>query len=287
MPITACSPNGVDLSASRNAVTKSDDRAGSEIRSSIVDPEALFNQNVAGFKKAASLDANGHAKGSGAAPKPDRDVDARFFVRAVIRQADVITSGRGDGVVSIPEAERTFVEALDAVEMASCDRRFRRTDFNQIFLNLIPAVQIDVEDVETICRRMFQRYASRLWNLRVFVVEIKVTAIINDGSLPSTTIPLRFLLYNPTGHMLKVESYVETTDPVTGVERIMSFSQDNQGSLHGRPVTMPYPVMDRIQRKRVVAQAIETTYVYDFFKFYEATPGAMEAIFGRPASGRL
>lgn len=231
-------------------------------------PEAVFTEKIAEVKRKALNEGNGRDTRSGVRPRLDKDVDARFFVRAVIRQADVITKmGSGHVVVSIPEAERTFVEALDAVEMASCDRRFRRTDFNHIFLNLIPPVQIDIEDVEKICRRMFQRYAARCWSLRVFVVEIKVSAMVTDVS-PSTSVPLRFLLYNPTGFMLKVESYVETTDPQTGVERVMAFSQDNQGSLHGKPVSMPYPVMDRIQRKRVVAQAIKTTYVYDFLQMF-------------------
>eukprot|EP00171_Calliarthron_tuberculosum_P013844 IDg13844t1 len=48
----------------------------------------------------------------------------------------------------------------------------------------------------------------------------------------------------------------------------MAFSQDNQGSLHGKPASMPYPVMDRTQRKRVVAQTVETTYVYDFLQLF-------------------
>lgn len=206
-------------------------------------------------------------------PKPitgrvDRDVDARFFVRAVIRQADVFANSKDGAVVSMPEAERTFVEALDAIEMASCDRRFRRTDFNHIFLNVVPPVQIDIDDVETICRRMFQRYAIRCWSLRVFAVEIKVAALVVENDTPSTTIPLRFLLFNPTGHMLRVESYVESTDRNSGVEKIISVSQENPGSLHGSLVSDPYPVMDRIQRRRVVAQAMETTYVYDFLQIF-------------------
>jgi len=224
--------------------------------------EGRFVQQIVASKKATT--ENGAANSVTSSSKLDKDVDARFFVRAVIRQADVITRGEGHGIVSIPEAERTFVEALDAVEMASCDRRLRRTDFNHIFLNLIPAVQIEIEDVEKICRRMFTRYAARVWSLRVFVVEIKVTATLSEDA----AVPLRFLLYNPTGHNLKVESYVESTDPQTGIDRVLAVSQENQGSLHGKPVTMPYPVMDRNQRKRVLAQTMETTYVYDFLHIF-------------------
>lgn len=197
-----------------------------------------------------------------------RDIDARFFVRAVIRQADVFSNPNDGAVVSMPEAERTFIEALDAVEMANCDRRFRRTDFNHIFLNIVPALEIEIEDVEAICRRMFQRYAARLWSLRVFAVEIKVLALVSTKNMSNTIIPLRFLLFNPTGHMLRVESYVETVDPNTGEERFVTVTNDSPGSLHGSLVSEPYPVMDRIQRRRVVAQAMETTYVYDFLHIF-------------------
>lgn len=198
----------------------------------------------------------------------ERDVDARFFVRAVIRHADVYSNSRNGSVVSIPEAERAFIEALDAVEMARCDRRLKRTDFNHIFLNVIPSVNVDIDDVEAICRRMFQRYAKRCWSLCVFAVEIRVCATVALKSDATSTIPLRFLLFNPTGHDLKVESYLESSDPETGLKKILSVSQDHHGSQHGTLLSKPYPVMDRVQRKRVVAQAMDTTYVYDFLQIF-------------------
>lgn len=197
----------------------------------------------------------------------DGDVDARFFVRAVIRHVDVFSSAN-DAVVTIPEAERTFVEALDAVEMASCDRRFRRTDCNHIFINVIPTVRVDVEDIQKICKRMFMRFAQRCWLLRVFVVEVKVSTFSSEGTNSAAFLPLRFLLFNPTGHVLRVESYLESTDPGSGNIRIMSLSRREQGSLHGTMVSEPYQIMDRMQRNRVVAKTIETVYVYDFVQLF-------------------
>jgi Acetyl-CoA carboxylase, central region len=83
-----------------------------------------------------------------------------FFVRAVIRNLDVFSSAN-DAVVPKPEAERTSCKALDAVEIASCDRRIRTSDRNHISLNVIPTVRFDVEDVQEICRRLFMRHAAR------------------------------------------------------------------------------------------------------------------------------
>jgi Acetyl-CoA carboxylase, central region len=81
-------------------------------------------------------------------------VDARFFVRAMIRNFEVFSSAN-DAVMPVPEAERTFCEALHAAEMAGCDSGFRRTDCNHISLNVIPAVRIDAEYMQEICRRLF------------------------------------------------------------------------------------------------------------------------------------
>jgi hypothetical protein len=79
----------------------------------------------------------------------DRDVDARYFVRAVIRNLEVYVTVN-DAVVAIPTAERTVCEVLDAVEMARWECRFRKIDCNHIFLNCIPTVHFDVEDVQNI-----------------------------------------------------------------------------------------------------------------------------------------
>eukprot|EP00172_Hildenbrandia_rubra_P004148 Plantae.Rhodophyta-Hildenbrandia_rubra.ctg785.p1 GENE.Plantae.Rhodophyta-Hildenbrandia_rubra.ctg785~~Plantae.Rhodophyta-Hildenbrandia_rubra.ctg785.p1 ORF type:complete len:1318 (-),score=208.85 Plantae.Rhodophyta-Hildenbrandia_rubra.ctg785:470-4423(-) len=201
----------------------------------------------------------------GGTPASNRDVDARFFVRAVVHHAEVFKT-TSDAVVAIPEAERIFNEALDAVEMAKCDRRYLRTDSNHIFLNVLPPVSIDFEDVESICRRMFLRCAARCWNLRVFTVEIKVAAMLSQH----TSTPLRFLLFNPTGHMLKVEGYVERQGRSgSNTRKLISIpGSETLGRMHGTAVNAHYPILDRIQRKRIVAQTIETTYVYDFVHLF-------------------
>mmetsp|Transcript_4601 Transcript_4601/g.13903 ORF Transcript_4601/g.13903 Transcript_4601/m.13903 type:complete len:2305 (+) Transcript_4601:192-7106(+) len=190
------------------------------------------------------------------------DKDARFFVRAVIQHGAVFSTS-GDALVAFPEAEKTFVEALDALELGRCDPRFRHADFNYIFLNVVQKIPVNVDDVEAICRRLFLRYVTRCWNLRVFVVEVRVAGALRSHHGDS---PLRFILYNPTGHSLRVEGYKEQPDPLTGVPVLQSLrsAREERGHQHNRPVAEPYPIMDRLQRKQVVAQTLETTYVYDF-----------------------
>ena len=79
----------------------------------------------------------------------DRDVDSRFYVRAVTRNLKVLSSGQRRSCV-FTRSGGTCCEALDDVEMASCDRCSRRTDYNHISLNVIPTVHIDVEGVQKI-----------------------------------------------------------------------------------------------------------------------------------------
>jgi len=216
----------------------------------------------------------------------NKDMDTRFFVRSFIRNADALLLPN-EVAISIPEAERIFAESLDALEMARCDRRFRSTEFNHIFLCVLPPVSIDSDEVEAICRRMFLRYAARCFKLRVFVVEVRVQIFrnslhtSNSHSSPtshrtsrprsyswshksSVVWPLRFILFNPTGHTLKVEGYLEQLDPLSGVTHLMTLDPSNPGHLHGTAVDQPYQVMDKLQRKRVLAQTLETTYIYDF-----------------------
>ncbi|GJQ13401.1 hypothetical protein GpartN1_g5192.t1 [Galdieria partita] len=221
----------------------------------------------------------------------NKDMDTRFFVRSFIRNADALLLPN-EVAISIPEAERIFAESLDALEMARCDRRFRYTEFNHIFLCVLPPVSIDSDEVEAICRRMFLRYAARCFKLRVFVVEVRVQVFRNtlyggnSNSLNTShslnshrasrarsyssshkslvAWPLRFILFNPTGHTLKVEGYLEQLDPLSGVTHLMTLDPSNPGHLHGTAVDQPYQVMDKLQRKRVLAQTLETTYIYDF-----------------------
>jgi hypothetical protein len=75
-------------------------------------------------------------------------------------------------------------------------------------------------------------------------------------------------LCNPTGHVLRAESYVESTDRSSGNIHIESLSPAENGSVDGTLVSEPCQGMDRIQRKRVVSNTIETAYVYDFMQLF-------------------
>mmetsp|Transcript_9843 Transcript_9843/g.16193 ORF Transcript_9843/g.16193 Transcript_9843/m.16193 type:complete len:2349 (-) Transcript_9843:1208-8254(-) len=193
------------------------------------------------------------------------DIDRRFFVRALVRQA-AIYSSQNEAVVSIPEAERVFTDALKVLEVAISDAKYRKTENNHLFLNVLPDIIIDLESVAAIIKRIHTRYAMRLVKLRISTVELK----LNTKSSPdSSRTQLRFVASNPTGHVLRVDGYVEVKDPVTGNSTFTAIGEDYAGQQQSLTVTAPYPILNLMQRKRIQAHSIGTSYVYDFIELFE------------------
>eukprot|EP00741_Cyanophora_paradoxa_P025193 tig00000350_g24318.t1 len=192
------------------------------------------------------------------------DVDRRFFVRALVRQADIFT-GSNETVVSIPDAERVFSEALKALEVAMCDARYKKTEQNHIFLNILPDIAIDVESLYHIMRRIYSRYSARLIKLRIATVELKINVRTSEASRTQ----LRFVASNPTGHVLRVDGYLEVKDPVTGMTTYSAIGESYSGQVQSLQPNAPYPVLTLIQRKRIAAHSVGTSYVYDFPELFE------------------
>lgn len=143
-------------------------------------------------------------------------VRLRYFVRAIVRQTARIPTL--DSVYEqYPGPERMFVECLDALNLAMGDA-LADTNIpvgnNHVFLNVLPVANVGPEYIETVIKILARRYADRLRRLRVSQVEFK----INVQSTPaSPVIPLRLISSNPTGYVLRVDTYVESRDEVSGV----------------------------------------------------------------------
>ena len=70
-------------------------------------------------------------------------------------------------------------------------------------------------------------------------------------------LPLWLLLFIPTGHVLRVESPVESveaTDRSFGNAHVESLSPADQELLDGNLMSEPYQIVDRILRKQVAAK---------------------------------
>jgi hypothetical protein len=161
--------------------------------------------------------------------------------------------------VPIPEAGQTLCEYLDAVVMACCDSRTRKTDRNHISLNVIRTVRIDVEDVQEICRDCsYDLPHVAGCCVCVHVVEIYVSMFSSEGSNSAACLSPRLPFSNPNGHFVFAEIHYESTDSSFGNFHIDSLSHADLGLLDGTLISELYQIIDRIQRKRVVAKTIET-----------------------------
>ena len=229
-----------------------------------IEPYESGNQRIHLFY---GVGRKGAAAGAAGAGKKRDDVDRRFFVRAIIRSAPFTSDAiRHEGVYIPEEIERVFSEALDSLEMAVRDSRFDRTDWNEIFLNILPDFTMGADSVEKIIRALSHRHADRIRRLRVSEVEVKVRLkLASDEGIPRET--YRFVAANPTGYVLSVDRYQEIEWPDGDIH--LESCRDPIGPLHQKNIRDPYPELDPLQRKKIDARRRGTTYVYELPDLFE------------------
>lgn len=195
--------------------------------------------------------------------------DRRVFLRAAVYSADMLLiAGSGDGLASqpmrtvsgllqdfqdqdaslhrqpvhrvgVPSEDSVLADILGNLEL-SVGRE--KTAWNHVFMRMIPfegglQQQMDEDDIEDLRQSIYEvleaflRHCLQdLQRLRVECVEVKVGSV-------------RLLATNPTGYRFKIDIVHE---------------EQERG---GQP--QPYALLDSIQRKRMVAHSLGSTYVYD------------------------
>ncbi|SJM86975.1 probable Acetyl-CoA carboxylase [Zygosaccharomyces bailii] len=180
-------------------------------------------------------------------------LDKRFFTRGIIR------TGRIRDDISIQEyltseANRLMSDILDNLEITDTSN----SDLNHIFINFSSVFDVSPEDVEAAFGGFLERFGKRLLRLRVASAEIRI--IIKDPKT-GAPVPLRALINNVSGYVVKTELYTEVKN-ANGDWVFKSLGKP--GSMHLRPIATPYPVKEWLQPKRYKAHLMGTTYVYDF-----------------------
>ena len=189
----------------------------------------------------------------------------RFFIRVVS-----ITNGY------LPsESERMFVESLNVLELkvgaeeqaaVAAGIASPTPSSNHIFLNVVSTdIVVEPAYVEKVIRTMMNRYWDKASRLGVAHFEVKMVCRFSRDSAP---VPLRVLASNPSGFVLKVETYVEVKDEARGGAVVFrSIGQMNHGTWDGLSVTAPYSVVRPFERERSLALALsDTLYCYDFLE---------------------
>lgn len=185
----------------------------------------------------------------------DKIVDKRYFTRAVVRPGrlkdDIPTAE-----YLIAETDRLVNDILDALEIIGNNN----SDLNHIFINFTPVFPLQPKDVEEQLAGFLERFGRRLWRLRVTGAELRILCTDPESGLP---FPLRVVINNTSGFVVKVESYIERKSK-TGDWVFESIGGSQVGSMHMRPVSSPYPIKEWLQPKRNKAHLMGTQYVYDF-----------------------
>ncbi|KAL7058134.1 hypothetical protein AAHC03_016978 [Spirometra sp. Aus1] len=187
-------------------------------------------------------------------------VDFRFFVRSMIRHADLVSKAASFEYLR-SEAERTLLEAMDALEVAFTHPKAGFTTGNHIFFNFAPTLLLeDMRQLQLTVRRTIVRYATRLIKLRVSHAELKMVVRLRKNG---PRVPIRLFIANEQGYSLKLEVYREVPNLVTGAVHLASYGS-HVGRLHGALADMPYETKDFLQLKRFQAQKFNSSYVYDY-----------------------
>ena len=179
--------------------------------------------------------------------------DVRFFVRAVVRPPRVRDEIPTHEYL-ISETDRLLNDVLDALQILGPER----TDMNHIFINFTPTFELFPEEVEQALGGFIERFGRRMWRLRISCVEVR---IICKDPVTELLFPLRVIITNVSGFVIKVDTYAEIKND-KGEWIFKSFGPT--GPMHLRPITTAYATKEWLQPKRYKAHVMGTTYVYDF-----------------------
>ncbi|TPP63506.1 Acetyl-CoA carboxylase 2 [Fasciola gigantica] len=192
-------------------------------------------------------------------------IDYRFFVRCIIRHADLLSREASFEFLQ-SEAERTLLEAMDALELAHTHPDAGYTMGNHIFLNFAPILLLeDINHLKSTIRKTVLRYARRFIRLRVSHAEVKLHIRFQPSE---PVVSVRIFLHDEEGYNLGLDVYREVLHPNTGEVLLWSMSSP-RGPLHGHHAALPHENKDHLQLKRFQARKFNTTYVYDYPKLLE------------------
>jgi acetyl-CoA carboxylase/biotin carboxylase 1 len=170
---------------------------------------------------------------------------------------------------------------------------------NHLFLAIVPQLHLSRFEAVELLEAMIEKNQSRLRQVGVIEVEIPLNLVEPSETDPvpecsemdlderremseqfapikRDAIQMRVLFCNPSGHKVQTNAYLEVLLShhdlkLTAGYRYKSFIGDGKapGPLDGKDVLAPYPPMDQLELKRLMAKGKETTYVYDMITLFD------------------
>ena len=183
--------------------------------------------------------------------------DQRFFIRALVRPGKLRSSVRTRDYLT-SEADKLLGDILDELEIRSST--YGQHDMNHIFINFIPTFGVTLEEVSVAIAGFLERHGKRLLRLRVNEAEIRMALETNQADKVR---PVRFFIKSTTGYSVRYYLYEEVKDQ-DSKWIFKSLGSGTTGPLHLLPITTPYTTKEYLQPRRLKANQMGTTMVFDF-----------------------
>ena len=183
--------------------------------------------------------------------------DVRFFVRALIRPG---RPPQDMATYLYSESERVLSDVLNTLEVAQGRAEFANTDGSHIFMSWLYPLDASLESVLDACRCFEAQYAEHFQRLRIDEAEIRVVLQDSQGGAPR---PVRLFVSTVTTYTVAFSAYDEVIDAhgAAVLQAIPHVSSDT--SLHRTSAHRPYMNRGPLQIRRVHAERLGTTFVYD------------------------
>ncbi len=212
--------------------------------------------------------------------KPEAEAVVRYFARVAsstsARIQDTFVEmmfaealGRIDWVISRPlECQWTGGNATSFASSNSMQRP--TTSTNHIFINVTtPEPDILPHHMADLMREIMTRNQDKIIRLGISHFELRIVCRFSGDS--QELVPIRLVASNPTGYVVKVDTYKEVQESQGWVYRsVPSLWHERGAEWDGRSVLAPYPVNRPFSRRRSVAHVLSNTlYCYDFLELLE------------------
>ncbi|CAM9955807.1 unnamed protein product, partial [Phaeothamnion confervicola] len=205
----------------------------------------------------------------------------RYFARVVSLTSEYVDDG-GEAHHRRYYVEKMFVSAVNSLDLAVADaeaaaaaagKKVPQPANNHIFINVVvPDRVVEPGTVANHMKELMLRFCDKISRLGVTHFEMKIVCRLSADTAP---VPLRLVASNPTGYVVRVETYVEVREGGGGGSPVFhavgGVSGGRTGEWEGCPVGTPYPVARPFEQKRLMsAQRSDTLYCYDWLELFEA-----------------
>jgi acetyl-CoA carboxylase/biotin carboxylase 1 len=163
---------------------------------------------------------------------------------------------------------------------------------NHIFISVLPHLHLDRYEATELLQSVVHRNQQALRQVGVIEVEIPVTLLEPHESSPSDQpasaaqaedaaragpVRIRLVCSNPSGHKVHTNAYLEMFSSSSNLGwknsnttfKSIPTSETGKGPLDGLETSFPYPPVDRLELRRLMAKGKDTTYCYDFLTLFE------------------